>query len=179
MNWNELLRSELEAAYHATEGLIGLVDGDLDWKPQPENNWMSMGQLLMHITNACGATFKGFVTGDWGMPEGMDPENMPEDAMLPPAEAMPSVESVAQARELLTADKRLAIEMLEQAASRMDEPTPAPWAPDHPSPLGQQLLGMINHLTLHKSQLYYYLKLQGKPVNTYTLFGMAAEPAGA
>ena len=38
--------------------------------------------------------------------------------------------------------------------------------------LGHRLLGMIGHLTQHKAQLFYYLKLQGKPVNTMHLWGM-------
>jgi hypothetical protein len=29
-----------------------------------------------------------------------------------------------------------------------------------------------NHLAQHKGQLFYYLKLQGKPVNTTDLWGM-------
>jgi hypothetical protein len=173
MNWTDLLKSEVEAAYRATDGLMNLIDGDLDWKPPAGDNWMTMGQLLKHITEACGGTCKGFVTGDWGFPAEMDPSDMPEDAMLPPAETLPSVASVDEARRDLAADKQLALQMIDQAASRMDEPTPAPWAPDHPSPLGQQMLGMVNHLALHKAQLFYYLKMQGKPVNTFHLFGMA------
>jgi hypothetical protein len=31
---------------------------------------------------------------------------------------------------------------------------------------------MIQHLAQHKGQLFYYLKLQGKPVNTAHLWGM-------
>jgi hypothetical protein len=173
MNWTELLKMEIASTYRATEGLMGLVDSDMDWKPESGDNWMTMGQLLKHIGGACGATCKGFVTGDWGMPEGMDPNDMPEDAMLPPAESLPAVASVSEARRELAADKELALQMIDAAADRMDEPTPAPWAPDQPAPLGQQLLGMVNHLALHKAQLFYYLKLQGKPVNTFHLFGMA------
>ncbi len=30
---------------------------------------------------------------------------------------------------------------------------------------------MIEHLKQHKGQLFYYLKLQGKPVNTSDLWG--------
>jgi hypothetical protein len=173
MNWTDLLKTEVDAAYHATNGLLDLVEGDLDWKPPAGDNWMSMGQLLMHIASSCGGTFKGFVTGDWGMPEGMDPANMPEEAMLPPAETLPSVATVDEARQALAADKQLALDMIAQAEDRMEEPVPAPWAPDHPAALGQQLLGMVNHLTLHKTQLFYYLKMQGKSVNTMNLFGMA------
>ena len=37
--------------------------------------------------------------------------------------------------------------------------------------LGRQLLQMVQHLDRHKSQLFYYLKLQGKPVTTAELWG--------
>jgi len=55
MNWTELLKSELESAYKSTLGLMELADEDqLNWKPATGNNWMTMSQMLMHLTNACG-----------------------------------------------------------------------------------------------------------------------------
>lgn len=176
MNWTDLLRGEIEAAYGAADGLLDMVD-DLDWKPDAGQNWMTTGQLVGHMANACGMPCRGFVTGDWRAPEGIDESKVPEGAMLPPAEAMPTATSVEAVREALQADKQLAIELIEQAADRMDDPTAAPWSP-HEMPLGQQLLGMVNHLNNHKGQLFYYLKLQGKPVNTFHYYGMAGEPAG-
>lgn len=173
MNWNEMLKAEAEEAYHCAENLLGMVEDDkLDWKPDSGDNWMTTGQLVQHITNACGMACKGFVTGDWGLPEGVDPSEMPQEAMIPPAEAMPAAESIAAVREALAADKQIAFEMIEAATDRMDDPAPAPWDP-RPTPLGRQLLSMINHLNNHRAQLYYYLKLQGKPVNTMNLYGMA------
>ena len=47
----------------------------------------------------------------------------------------------------------------------------APWAPGSSYALGRHLLEMVQHLDRHKSQLFYYLKLQGKPVNTSDLWG--------
>ncbi len=174
MNWTALLTSEIEAHYRATEGLMSLVDDDaLDWTPESGSNWMTTGQLLMHLTNACGFCCKGFATGDWGpQPEGDPP---PAD-MLPPADSMPSAETVAQAKELLAADKAVALQMVadvgeEALGTRMET---APWNPT-PRPIGYQFLEMVGHLTSHKGQLFYYLKLQGKPVNTMHLWGMAPE----
>ena len=173
MDWNEMLKAEADEAYRSTEGLIGMIeDGDLDWKPATGENWMTTGQLLQHITTACGMTCRGFVTGDWGMPESPEPSEMSSEEMLPPAEALPAAESVAAARAALAEDKKTAFEMIEAARGRMEDPTPAPWDP-RPTPLGRQLLSMVNHLNNHKGQLYYYLKLQGKPVNTMHLYGMA------
>ena len=80
MNFTDLLKNEMEGAYRATEGLLELVDDDsLNWKPEAGRNWMTVGQLLMHIPTACGFCCRGFVTGDWGMPEGASIEDMPAE----------------------------------------------------------------------------------------------------
>lgn len=168
MNWTELLKTEIEGAFRTVEKLMDLVDpGSLSWKPTSGQNWMTMGQLLRHICGACGPETKGFITGDWGPPP--DP-NAP---MLPPAEKMPTVSSVAEAKRLLAEDKKMALELVAKAGEkRLDSaPAPAPWDPTK-MPLGKRLLEVIRHLDIHRAQLFYYLKLQGKPVNTAHLWGM-------
>ncbi len=173
MNWTALLRSEVEEAYRAADALVAMVDdAKLDWKPETGSNWMTTAQLLEHITTACGGTCRGFVTGDWGLPDGSNLEEMAPEEMLPAAAALPAAASVAAAREALAADKELALQMVEQAADRMDEEIAAPWEPGA-KPLGQQLLNMVSHLNNHKAQLFYYLKLQGEPVNTMHYYGLA------
>ena len=170
MNWTELLRAEIEDTYHAAEGLLDLVDAEtLDWKPTSGSNWMTTGQLIMHMTNACGSAVRGFVTGDWGMPQG----DIPPDELLPPAAKMPTASSVGQAKALLAEDKTLALEMLDRCSEDQlaNQMVAAPWNPAE-SALGRQLLQMIWHLGQHKAQLFYYLKLQGKPVHTGNLWGM-------
>ena len=112
MNWKELLKSEIECTYKVTERLLDLVDeGSLDWRPSAENNWMTMGQLLMHIATACGAPIGGFITGDWGMPDGVDLADLSPEDMLPPAEKLPALGSVQEAKELLAKDKHMAAEL--------------------------------------------------------------------
>jgi len=171
MNWTELLKAEIQSAYTTTDKLLALVDDDaLEWKPSTGRNWMTTGQLLRHITEGCGVAFRAFITGDWGLPEGTDISEMTQ---LPPAEKLPTLESVAEARRLLEQDKQLAFQML---ASRGDEElardkAPAPWDPTE-MVLGHRLLQMVDHLKQHKGQLFYYLKLQGKPVSTGDLWGM-------
>jgi uncharacterized damage-inducible protein DinB len=164
----ELLRHRAEDAYHAAEGLLALVDEDkLSWKPETGSNWMTTAQLLKHLSDACGAAMKGFVSGDWGPPPG-DEENA-----LPTAEKLPAVLSVDEARRALAADKRLALEMIAKAGETdlTQKRVASPWDPT-PRLLGYQLSEMIDHLISHKAQLFYYLKLQGKPVNTGHLWGM-------
>ena len=168
-DWTSLIKSEIESTYHATEGLMKMVDPtSLAWKPATGSNWMTTGQLLDHLTNACGACMKGFVTGDWGIPADAPPE-----AMLPPAEKLPAVTSVADAQAKLAADKQVALAMLAKAGEKdlAGKSVDAPWDPTK-KPLGLQMLHMVNHLQQHKGQLFYYLKLQGKPVHTGSLWGM-------
>jgi uncharacterized damage-inducible protein DinB len=171
MNWTELLKSEIETTYRVTENLIDLVDEDrLDWKPPTGSNWMTTGQLLRHLTDACGAAMRGFVTGDWGMPEEGE---VAAEEMLPTAEKLPTVGSVAETKALLAEDKRLALEMLARCSEERlaGEIATAPWDPSELM-LGYRLLQMVGHLDRHKGQLFYYLKLQGKAVHTGHLWGM-------
>lgn len=172
MTWTDLINGEIAAAYNATYGLINLCkDDELSWKPRDGSNWMTTGQLLEHITIASGFCMKGFVTGQW-CPDERSQEQMDANEMLPPAEKLPTTPSVADALRRLKEDEKLAYEMVKQAGeSRLEnEDVVAPWGSR--GKLGKMLLDMVGHLTSHKSQLFYYLKLQGKPVHTGTLWGM-------
>jgi len=178
MNWTDLLKGEMETGYATTARLIDKVDLNmLDWKPSTGCNWMTLGQLLRHLTEACGVGCKAFVTGDWGLPGGQKYEDLSPEEMLPPAEKLPTIESVDEAKKLLERDRAIALRMIEQAGEHdlASKEMAAPWAPEAKLPLGLHLLRMIQHLERHKSQLFYYLKLQGKTVNTVDLW---ASPAG-
>ena len=172
MNWHALLENEVKDSYGITLKLVDKVDdAALGWRPAGGANWMTTGQVLHHLTNACGTCFKGFITGDWGFPADVDPSSMPHEEMMPPAEKLPTVAAKAEARAMIEKDYALALEMLKgvSAADLADKPAPAPWDPT-PMPLGRRLLQMVQHLTQHKGQLFYYLKLQGQPVNTMDLW---------
>lgn len=173
MNWRPLLVGSIEYNYAVTAKLFDkLTDSELDWKPATGTNWMTVGQLLMHCTNACGFCIRGFATGDWGMPpEAATSEG--EHEMLPPAESMPAVKSIAEAKALLEADRKVSLEIIANASDEELETRicPAPWDPMQLS-LGHRSLQMIEHLVQHKGQLFYYLKLMGKQVDTNDLWGM-------
>jgi uncharacterized damage-inducible protein DinB len=174
MSWKELIKRELEDAYKVSGGLFDLVDAsDLSWKPASGSNWMTTAQLLKHITDSCTGSFKGIVTGDWGMPDGVDISQLPPEEMLPPAEKLPAVGSVAEAKALLAADRRGALAILESLSEERlaTAKAPVPWDPSEMI-LGHRMLQMVEHLKQHKGQLFYYLKLQGKPVHTGHLYGM-------
>lgn len=177
MQWTELLPTMMKESFGSAEGLVKLVnDDELDWKPATGKNWMTTGQLLKHITNSCGFCCQGFATGDWGMPEstGEAPAETEHENMLPPAESLPSVTSVEEALKLLAEDKIIAFSVLESAGETRlsEEMSSAPWDPVNSRNLGLHCLNMVQHLDSHKHQLFYYLKLMGKDVNTMNLWGM-------
>jgi hypothetical protein len=175
MNWTQLLKSEIETAYSTTAALLDKVDpASLAWKPQTGSNWMTVGQLLMHISSGCGAGCKGFVTGNWGLPPGKKFEDLSPAEMIPPAEKLPTVATVDEARKLLAEDNALALRMIDRAGEHAlaNKEIVAPWSSGGVLlPLGWHLLQMVQHLERHKTQLFYYLKLQGKSVNTVDLWG--------
>jgi hypothetical protein len=174
MPWTDLITSHTESTYGATLGLVKLVnDQELAWKPATGSNWMTVGQLLEHLTNAGGACVKGFVTGQWDMGDAGS-EDPGTETGLPPAAKLPSVKSVADALRRIDADRRTALEMLRKAGEKdlATKRVGAPWNPTELL-LGEQCLMMIDaHLATHKAQLFYYLKLMGKPVHTGHLYGM-------
>jgi uncharacterized damage-inducible protein DinB len=174
MDWTEFLLKEIEIVYTATIKLFDKVDeANLDWKPPSGSNWMTVGQLLHHITDACGAGCKAFVTENWALPDGRRYEDLSPQEMIPPAEMLPAIQSVEEARTLLSTDIALARKMVEQAGESdlRNRMIAAPWAPLIRCTLGWQLHQMVQHLDKHKSQLFYYLKLQGVPVDTADLWG--------
>ena len=167
MNWTETLKRQIHDVYQSAEELLDLVDPDsLDWKLETGSNWMSMGQLIEHMATACGEPCRGFVTGDWEMPEGV-PEDADPAEMLPPLEAMPRARSLDEVRTALAADIKLALAMIDEAGelALAERIVTAPWRLT-PLPLGYQLLTMVNHLAQHRDQLFYYLKLRDKEVHT-------------
>jgi len=177
MSWKEFLKAEADDVYRSAAGLIDLCESAvLDWKPQSGSNWLTVGQLLLHITNACGSIARGFDTGVWDMTgQGLDPNHKPaEGEFMPPAEAHLGVESLDEARERLAADKATFLKVIEGISEErlQNERSVAPWGGAE-SPLGAHMASCVYHLETHKSQLFYYLKLQGKPVNTKHLWGMA------
>lgn len=173
MNWTQLLKSEIETTYSTTEKLLDKVNPEsLEWKPATGCNWMTTGQLLKHMSNGCGAGCKALVTGDWGLPEGKKFEDLSPEEIFPPAEKLPTTADIPEAKRLLAEDKVLAIQMLDEAGEDfLNKQAPIPWAPETLLPMGQHLLRMVQHLDRHKSQLFYYLKLQGIPLNTVDLWG--------
>lgn len=169
----QVLLEEAEKTYATTGKLFRKVDdSELTWKPGTGKNWMSMGQLLMHCAHdGCGQAFIVFVKEDFG-PVG---EEMPGDQggdHLAAAEDLTAVESVEQAINILKDDLELTRNCISEVEETdlLSKRSVAPWGGPEMC-LFQHLLMMIAHLAQHKGQLFYYLKLMGKDVDTYDLWG--------
>lgn len=175
MLWTDLITSVMNETYMSTDDLMAMVDDrHLEWKPQTGSNWMTMCQLLCHITNACGLCFQGFVTGDWGSPDTMD-------LFAGPAKNQPTVGSVAAARRMLTADMELSLRMLAEAGEdRLEnEILRAPW--DGPGcddrhlddrhlgdrHLGDHLLGSVQRLASAQVTAVLLSEAPGKDVSLH------------
>jgi uncharacterized damage-inducible protein DinB len=166
----QVLLEEAEKTYKTTDKLFRRIDdSELNWKPATGKNWMTIGQLLMHCANyGCGLAVQGFVKGDWGpLPEEPD-----EAQHLPKAEDLPYVENVQQAIKILNDDQKLTLDCLREVdeAELLSKTMAAPWGGIEMT-LFQHLLMMIAHLAQHKGQLFYYLKLMGKDVDSSDLWG--------
>ncbi|MDM7916201.1 MAG: DinB family protein [Candidatus Eisenbacteria bacterium] len=169
----EFLKREATDAYDVTDRLFAMLEpADLSWKPPAGANWMTVGQLLRHCTEACGVPIRGFVTGDWGMPDGRKIEDLPPEEMLPSAERLPSVSSLEEAHRLLAADRAVTLRSLDEVGE--SDLTAKKMAPPWGGPertLFEHCCHMVAHLTQHKGQLFYYLKLMGRNVGTEHLWG--------
>lgn len=167
MSWTQTLEREIGYTYGSAMSLMRLVqDDELGWKPDtPEGaettGWMTLGQLLDHMGSACGWMCEAFQTGAW----------KPVGSEGPPAK-LPSASSVESAIEALLADRDKALAAVRAAGDERMETVlvMAPWGIE--GTLGQQFLDSVKHLASHRAQLFYYLKLLGRPVHTGHLWGM-------
>jgi hypothetical protein len=73
---------------------------------------------------------------------------------------------------LLKEDRRVTLSCIAAAgeSNLLSRRITAPWGGRELS-LFQQLLEMVKHLAQHKGQLFYYLKLKGKTVDSHDLWG--------
>ena len=107
------------------------------------------------------------------MPSDFDMSKLTLDMVVPKLDQLKSVSSVTDAKARLAADKKTAFEYLDKCTEEAltTKMVKAPLnQPD--APLGVRLLNAAEHLDHHKDQLFYYLKMQGKPVSTANLWGM-------
>jgi len=160
MTKNEFCEMVLQSVGPA-EKLIGMVPADkLDWKPGP--TFMSIGQVLFHLSDGLGGGLESVVSGKWPsmeeMEAGMKLENMPSCR-------------VQEALGKLEKDKTILRATLdgisEDAFTNRVVSVPWGWK----AKFEIISVAFLGHFNNHKMQLFTYLKLLGLPVNTETLYG--------
>jgi len=128
-----------------------------------------LGQVLDHLVTDLGPGIKAFITGDWGVeltPEGELPPGM---EVLPPAEKFTSCDAETALKKLDESYK-----IAKDALGRLSEEdfrskmVKAPWGEQ--GRMWEMLLSLLEHQINHKYQLFFYLKMLGLPVDTYTLY---------
>lgn len=159
MNKDEYRQYVLDA-YKPAETMMRMAPADkLDWKPAP--NFMSLGQLLHHLSEGVGSGLEMLVRGNWPsmeeMEKGMKQENLPSC-------------SAEEALRRLEQDKAALHDVLAGISEEdfANKVVSVPWG--WKSKMERMALDFREHFIHHKMQLFTYLKLLGLPVNTETLY---------
>ncbi len=159
MKKDEFIQYTLDA-YRPAESLIKMAPADkLDWQPGPK--FMTLGQVICHLSDGVGGSLNMLVSGSWPKPEEME-ESMKQDAM-------PSC-TVEEALAKLEKDRETLREVLAGVTEEdfANKVLSTPWGWE--SKMEQMALNFREHFTTHKMQLFTYLKLLGFQVNTNTLY---------
>jgi len=159
MNKDEFCQYVLDC-YKPAESLLRMVPADkLNWKPGP--TFMSLGQLICHLSGGVGSDLGVLVSGTWPgaeeMEKAMRPENIPACGV---EEALGKLE-----RDKTTLRVVLSHITEDDFANRV---VSVPWG--WRSKMERMALDFREHFVNHKMQLFTYLKLLGVPVNTATLY---------
>ena len=160
MTKNEFAEMVLQSVQPA-EKLIAMVPADkLDWKPGP--TFMSLGQVLCHLSDGLGGGLESVVSGKWPSTEemeaGMKLENMPSCG-------------VQEALSKLEKDKAILRTTLDGISEDdfTNRVVSVPWG--WKAKFEIMSVNFLEHFNNHKMQLFTYLKLLGLPVNTQSLYG--------
>ena len=148
-------------AVRPTSKLIGMIPTDkLNWRPGP--TFMSMGQLIYHLTAGVGVDLDTMLNNKW------PPAGEMEAAMK--LENLPTC-GVQDGLERLEKDNQILRKTLDgiTEADFANRVVSVPWG--WKGKLEIMAVNFLGHFTTHKMQLFTYLKLLGLPVNTETLYG--------
>jgi uncharacterized damage-inducible protein DinB len=147
-------------AYRPAEALIRMTPADkLGWRPKP--NFMSLGQVICHLSEGITQELRCLSTGEWPSQEKM--------AELMKLENFPAC-SVEEALQKLEKDRAALREFLESLSEEdfSQKAVSTPWGMQ--GKMEAMALSFREHFTNHKMQLFTYLKLLGLPVDTGTLY---------
>ncbi|MBI4641582.1 MAG: DinB family protein [Candidatus Tectomicrobia bacterium] len=143
-------RSQVERLHKLTKKLMSLAPDQPDWKPG--ENFMSLGDLLNHLSGINRAIIRSVKGPDAVPPVGPD-------------KAVTAQAAISRMEEGFAAAIKVLDELPESDYLNKEVETQI-----YKGPLYGMLSRIVEHQTNHKMQLFFYLKLLGKPVNTQTLY---------
>ncbi len=149
-------------AFAPAATLVSMAPADqLEWRPGP--TFMSLGQLIYHLSEGLGGALELTESGKWPSMEEMEPSMKLEN--------LPSC-GVSEALDRLEKDKAVLRRALDSITEEeyANKVVTVPWGMT--AKIERMSLSFLEHFTNHKMQLFTYLKLLGAPVNTGTLYGM-------
>lgn len=149
--------------YRGARSVLRAVPPDLiDHRPQP--SMMSVGQLIRHMASACGGAF------EFALHFRHEPAAPPHTE--PRLDSLRSHGSAGDALAHLDRDeqalRRTVLGLSEEEFQTRE--VPLPWSGET-VPVWMLALLMADHLSVHRMQLFQYLRAAGLPVDTGTLYG--------
>jgi hypothetical protein len=148
------------ASFRPAEKMLKMIPPDkLEWKPAP--NFMSMGQLICHLSDGIGTELRMAIDNSWPQREEMT--GPPELGNMPSCNVQ---EAMAKLEKDKTTLKDILAGVTEEEFAGKIISVPWGWK----SPLERMALDFREHFVNHKMQLFTYLKMLGLPVNTETLY---------
>ena len=147
-------------AFRPAESMLKMVPADkLDWKPAP--NFMSLGQLICHLSDGVSGELRMALTNSWPkleeISEAMKKGEMPSCSVQ---------DALAKLEKDKTALREVLASVTEEDFASKELSVPWGWK----SNMEKMALDFREHFVNHKMQLFAYLKLLGFPVNTETLY---------
>jgi|GEM_PF-6267662 len=151
---------EYQGEIRVLQRLIGrAAEVDLQWRPRPD--MMSVGQVIRHLSDSFADSLHSLRTGEWPY----DP-----NAPLPTAEQMPAVAGVEEAISALERDQARTAAFLEAMTEKEfgHLPVSTPWGAH--GRFERVAAAFLEHLKMHKMQLFLYLRMQGVALDTGDLY---------
>ena len=128
---------------------------------RPRADMMTTGQVIFHMSHGLAEAIKFAQTGEWSYSDG---------AALPALEEMPTVLSIEEAVTAIKEDRSKAEEILDTISEEdfQNKFVETPWGMK--GSFWRVAFMFLEHMKMHKMQLFLYLRIQGLSINTMDLY---------
>ncbi|MFH1861982.1 MAG: DinB family protein [bacterium] len=152
--------AEYDNELRPLRNLVQKTEGtDLNWRPRVD--MMSTGQVIYHITEGIAEGLRCLLTGNWPFTA---------ETMLPTVDQIKSVVSVKEGLAALEKDRTETEQVLQELSDQefASKYVETPWG--YNGNMWRISLFFLEHMKMHKMQLFLYLRIQGLPISTMDLY---------